>query len=484
MESGICARQYLFSLSPSARSLISASPIIKLPYLGVKGRPKYLYYTKSPSYFLLRAGPNSRLLLHSKVRMGCPSRPTQEADKDTQIETLDAMAKDKHDIGVKYVRHGREFLLGVGGSREVVEKLKARIAQFLRTDLHLDVGLTSHVHIQSGSVVFLGVRVAGVLEDRWPKRYSQELEKRRRSKARVRRMAEMRTETWNNELKDLSLQAWAFGLKKTKQQLRSWEAAEQAMYKKAQGVCCKFVFDQIERGETQQSLQRLLEKEEDIFYDAPGTGIPAEIIRAHRRLSRLLEKYLEEETAYEKKMKLQEKNQPSSGRTPSQGGIPLQLLAPMEVITQKLRKKGILQPSKALPTVLTTMLNSSDEAIVSYFASIGNGLLSYYRCCDNFLKIRRLVDHQVRWSALFTLASKHGCSAKKIIKSHSRGPRVLNTKGGVIAEFPSTPEIARMGKKFLAGIQPDAVDDILRSTSIQLVPRKMKNGLQRVELRE
>lgn len=129
---------------------------------------------------------------------------------------------------LQYVRHGKEFLMGMAGSRREVEKMKARIAYFMKHELHLEIVAASHVHIQAGSVLFLGTRVAGFLETKSSRRYSQELEKRRRSKARNRNLAEIRTEAWHNQLKDMSRRAWEFAVKKTQSRYPSWQAAEQS----------------------------------------------------------------------------------------------------------------------------------------------------------------------------------------------------------------------------------------------------------------
>ncbi|KAG0621241.1 hypothetical protein M758_3G003800 [Ceratodon purpureus] len=473
------ARQYVYTLHPSSRTSIRPTTLNTLPHVRIPGAPKYVFYFKGGIYRLLLVGPNSLLLPRSSIRMEFARNADEAA---TNSQSKGSIEKDR--VGLHYMRHGKEFLVGVRGSREDVENVKSRIAHFLRDELHLEVGLSSHVHIQSGSVVFLGTRIAGLLDNKTRRRFSKEVEKRRRSKIRAQQMAKVRTETWHNELRDLALQSWAFGLKKTKKELQSWESARQAMYKRSQSLGSKFVLDQIERGMSQDAIQRMLDKEEEVFFDAPSTGLPEAILRAHHRLTRLMEKYLEDETAFEKKAKAVERMRPRVRIGQDDGVIPLQLLAPMEIITEKLRMKGILQPSKALPTVLTSMLSSSDEAIVSYFAALGTCLLSYYRCCDNFQKVRRLVDYQVRWAALFTLGSKHGCSAKKIISQFSRGPRILNRKGSVVVEFPSSPYIARMGKRFLVNVKQNSLDDILRSRQLQLLPSEAKQGPRRVHLRE
>jgi hypothetical protein len=382
---------------------------------------------------------------------------------DSYTETY----KNNEDVAaprrLQYVRHGKEFLVGMTGSRREVEKMKARIAYFMKYELHLEIVAASHVHIQAGSVLFLGTRVAGFLETKSSRRYSQELEKRRRSKARNRNLAEIRTEAWHNQLKDMSRRAWEFAVKKTQSRYPSWQSAEQAMYQQSQPQSTSpFVFEECDKLKTKESLQRLLAKEEEIFLYHPAIDIPGEILRAHKHLALLLNNFLKEkdDETVNKEMivKSSVQNPHATERARIHGGIPLQFLAPIELIREQLSKKGILQPKKALPIVLTSMLKSSDEVIVVYFSALAHGLLSYYRCCDNFVKVRRLVDFQVRWSALFTLGCKHGCSARKIIAtrhSNSSWPRALNSQGKVIAEFPSPATIARMGKKFLLDIQPN-----------------------------
>nr|WRW51150.1 Mat-atp9i95g2c [Phylloglossum drummondii] len=379
--------------------------------------------------------------------------------------------KDPSLIKVRYVRYADEFLLGIAGSRDLVERIQERITQFLKSDLHLEVGSASYVHIASGSVIFLGMELA-LPASRWPRRFSRGIEKRRRSKTRINKWAEIRKESWDHQLKDLTLCAWTWALRKTRHNLSSWGAAEHAMSTKARRVARDFLLEKIDRGETRQSVQHLLSREKDVFPNISCTGIPEEILQAHTHLTRLLEKYLDDEFIrtwrnfrFQKNI---QKNMDSvfgvrksiatnTGRRVS----PMRILAPMEVITEKLRNKGILQPTQARPTTLTSMLNYSDEAIVSYYSALAHGLLSYYRCCDNFHLVRRLVDYQVRWSALFTLASKHRCSTKKVIVKYTRGPQALSREGEVIAKYPGSPTIARMGKRFLTDIRQDAVDDVL-----------------------
>jgi hypothetical protein len=92
------------------------------------------------------------------------------------------------------------------------------------------------------------------------------------------------------------------------------------------------------------------------------------------------------------------------------------------------------------------LTNVSDGDIVNWFAGIAISLLSYYRCCDNLYQVRTIVDYQIRWSAIFTLAHKHKSSARNIILKYSKDLNIVNKEGGkTLAEFPNSIELGKLG---------------------------------------
>jgi hypothetical protein len=92
------------------------------------------------------------------------------------------------------------------------------------------------------------------------------------------------------------------------------------------------------------------------------------------------------------------------------------------------------------------LTNVSDGDIVNWFAGIAISLLSYYRCCDNLYQVRTIVDHQIRWSAIFTLAHKHKSSTRNIILKYSKDLNIVNQEGGKpLAEFPKSIELSKLG---------------------------------------
>ncbi|KAK8701336.1 hypothetical protein V6N13_019724 [Hibiscus sabdariffa] len=79
-------------------------------------------------------------------------------------------------------------------------------------------------------------------------------------------------------------------------------------------------------------------------------------------------------------------------------------------------------------------------------AGIAISPLSYYRCHDNLYQVRTIVNHQIRWSAIFTLAHKHKSSARNIIPKYSKDSNIVKQEGGkTLTEFPNSIELGKLG---------------------------------------
>ncbi|KAL0293337.1 UNVERIFIED_CONTAM: Group II intron-encoded protein LtrA [Sesamum calycinum] len=64
----------------------------------------------------------------------------------------------------------------------------------------------------------------------------------------------------------------------------------------------------------------------------------------------------------------------------------------------------------------------------------------------NLYQVRTIVDHQIRWSAIFTPAHKHKSSARNIIPKYSKDSNRVNQEGGkTLAEFPNSIELGKLG---------------------------------------
>nr|YP_010574227.1 maturase-related protein [Phyllospadix iwatensis]UZH94079.1 maturase-related protein [Phyllospadix iwatensis] len=126
--------------------------------------------------------------------------------------------------------------------------------------------------------------------------------------------------------------------------------------------------------------------------------------------------------------------------------FPIQIEAPVKKILRRLRDRGIISRRRPWPIHVACLTNVSDGDIVNWSAGIAISPLSYYRCCDNLYQVRTIVDHQIRWSALFTLAHKHKSSARNIIPKYSKDSNIVNQEGGkILAEFPNSIELGKLG---------------------------------------
>lgn len=400
-------------------------------------------------------------------------------DDDTEDDASDADSKGGSQKGgqtpeaslnaelrMRYVRYADEFLLGFTGPKPLWKETEAKILDFLKSELHLDAEKDSVVHVTSGHVRFLGMRIAGLPESKAMRRYAKGMEKRRRVKARIRQFAKQRQESWDIQLRNLILLSWSRAFKKARAGLASRMLTEHALHKKAREVAENFVIEKLEDGECKETVMQLLEKEKVDMMKIDWLGIPEEILEAHKNLTDTMQDFLDEEDRAEARLAAITPRVTNEVRAlrrrEYKKTIPLQLLAPMEEITDKLKKRGILTPKRCRPASLAPKTTIPDEEIVTYFASVAYGLHTYYRCCDNLINVRRLIDYQVRWSAIFTLAQKHKSSSRQVIQKHTRD-LVIKKEGKVIAKYPSTVELVRnMGKRFFPDMHQEMVDDFIR----------------------
>ncbi|BEI31790.1 putative groupII intron reverse transcriptase /maturase (mitochondrion) [Bryopsis sp. KO-2023] len=431
------------------------------------------------------------------------------------------------------------------------------------------------VHVASGYVKFLDTYIKGIPVSKFTRRFSKEIEKRRRVKARIQLKVAQREEAWNNQLQQLALEAFAWGLKKTQLSLGSRFLAKQALFQTARKLADNFA--QQQRSKT--ALRELQARESQFIRDIAWNFLPADIREAHRNLSEMLNRHKggpafrqENCTAWgstetqstgvtharpprppkvragtislcnynlfahsAKKVcpsiagaacgtplsgapKLPNRvttGNPQNPRRrrprprrptvrpfgadsapapvvkmaqaacactitrpvanpPLRQGVPsggrnrsLRVIAPIPVIMDKLRTFGLIITAKCRPAPARNLTNVPDSSIVKWYTALAHAILSYYRCCDNFHKVKSIVDYHVRWSAIFTLATKHKSSASKVIYKYSRDLIIPGYAGDhkrdTIARFPAKWYLAKVGRRFCVDIERGRVDKILKT---------------------
>jgi len=128
-------------------------------------------------------------------------------------------------------------------------------------------------------------------------------------------------------------------------------------------------------------------------------------------------------------------------------------------VYDKLLTNGIMN-SKNNPCCKVNITSSSDYNIVLYFRRVMSGLLSYYRCADDFYKMKNIVNWFVRYSAISTLKHKHKLASRKtVVEKYKTDLECENHKKNKVKLMPRD-EVNKLKKDFLINTDFNWEDDI------------------------
>jgi group II intron reverse transcriptase/maturase len=364
--------------------------------------------------------------------------------------------KDPQYIKVRYVRYADDFLLGIAGSKDLVIKIKDRISTFLKSDLKLSVGLARYHHICDSKVRFLGMYLSQPPASKWPRRFSKELEKRRRVKKRIAVAKEGYLKTIDGYIETLGRKTLVKLLKKKKSTLGSYEEAAHNIAE---------LIAPIKGQSTRKDAPKVCSNPTKKLMDSLGwAALPKEIATATEQLEQAFQRWGESQDTQPKDTATLQLQVPAKlpkatkqELTGSFAHLPIQIQAPLDTIHNRLRERGVISEKRLRPMAIPRLNQNDDALIVAWYRSIANGLLSYYRCCDNLYAVKRIVDYQIRWSAIHTLANKHKSSSSKIIERYSTD-LVIKTDGETRAKFLKRSEIKSIKKEFLVDRKHDPFD--------------------------
>ena len=107
-----------------------------------------------------------------------------------------------------------------------------------------------------------------------------------------------------------------------------------------------------------------------------------------------------------------------------------------------------LNLKKKRPISNLKFLAYEDEEIISFFGSFSYSLLNWFRCADNFSKVKFLVE-LIRQSCFLTICRKHN-KRKTWVYSIYTTNLVLNHKlQSNVSFFPTKKSLFNMKKSFL-----------------------------------
>ena len=136
--------------------------------------------------------------------------------------------------------------------------------------------------------------------------------------------------------------------------------------------------------------------------------------------------------------------------------------APIGVIQTCLRSWMMLGKKTATPRAVSTIFDYHVVAIIQYFTNKAKGILNYYCICKNFWKVKQLVNYQMRWSLIHTLAGKYKSKVHRIVSKFGKTPQVLirdkNENIRRICSFLTPEEVQHMPVKKIVGIRFEDIE--------------------------
>ncbi|EFJ34541.1 hypothetical protein SELMODRAFT_405974 [Selaginella moellendorffii] len=248
-------------------------------------------------------------------------------------------------INLQYVCYLDEFVVGVRVSRAFAERIQALVLKFMKMELHLEPDYAS------------SKKAGEMLEEQVPERQAE-----RTSQAGVVRQDE-----------EIDAACLDGGTPKNKSGVPGLEQCKSMVRLKSENMVRDLAIAKLRSGMTRLAVEELLNTENIVFYNMSAIGILEEITKAHQHLTDLLEKHYRE-------IQSQSCRRTSPRDWRWYGALPIRLIAPLDTITAKLRYIGMI---KLMLFARFSMLRTSPSSLTSYT------LLAYYRCSDNYIKVKR-----------------------------------------------------------------------------------------------
>ena len=120
---------------------------------------------------------------------------------------------------------------------------------------------------------------------------------------------------------------------------------------------------------------------------------------------------------------------------------------PTKFCFEKFRNLGFMHPFKNRPMGNPSFLSLEDSSIIKSFGYVGHCFLTWFRCSDNFIKAKFLVEF-MRQSCFLTLCRKHNKAKNWVYSVYTPDLLLVRSFFGNKSFFPSRRSISIMKKKF------------------------------------
>lgn len=369
---------------------------------------------------------------------------------------IPADPKDSKFVRVYACRYADEILMAVSGSKALAREVMEQVSRFLEDVLHLEINpeKTRLRHVVEEKATFLGMSLLGPKPSQLHVRSDKATRAGNKYRGRVRKAASELSNGWEKGLKKLGEKLLVCALKKASKEAGrnlTLIKPDQEVRKMLEQICREIVSEvQRPSGIRRDAMLRWAPElsEGGIFtniIERDGQGVVREfdefVVSVHELL------YPESKVERKETGPGPERNA-KDVPTNQRQAFRIQIYAPLSRILDKLRARGIIN-AEGRPTSVPVLATQDDVTITQWYGSVAHGFLSYYRCCDNLYKVKKVVDYQLRWSCLHTLS--HKMKAKgvgKVIDKYTHELQVETAKGPRVY-FPTPTELRVMGKQFL-----------------------------------
>ena len=347
---------------------------------------------------------------------------------------------------IKYARYADDFVIGISGEKKFAKQIMDKVKVFLRMELHLNISeekssLISIVHRQA---FFLGFFLKKAPKHLNPV-ISQNLKGKEKRARVLKRLKLELAVTEQRELKKIKNNLKRAILKSLSKN-QKYKNVDNSLVDKVSQIVMK-----------ERSIDPFPFFEKPFFSDstiktimfANKPSIPKDVLDSFISFQKTINSNLETINSEIHLAKVQGKFTDESGQekkvVTKQIDLPIQIYAPTDNIKQHLKNRGIIS-KKGKPLALNPIVRESDKTIISWYASLARGFLTYYSCADNFYKVKSIINYQIRWSMYHTLAKKHKMSIYKLFMIYGQG---FERKNDLKNIFPSKSKIASTKKAFL-----------------------------------
>jgi retron-type reverse transcriptase len=375
------------------------------------------------------------------------------------------------------VRYADNFLIGIRGPLALTWYVQDKLYKYLKFKLLLNIKQDSKVyHVRSDVAFFLGYEI------KFLRKQEERIKYARRelsfNKLRNRRLAKQKG-LQSRYVRALQAQINAAKLRKIKKFLGGKNNVTERFLRQdiiqeleayvdhLKKTSCKedLINPLSEFQEWRKLTKNYLEKNLDLLPIPVAYDQYIDVINQNISKGKifLLEKQMIDKTV-KGNLTSYPKNSVRCGQPPRAN---LTVNAPLEVIKMCLRSWFMINEKMATPRPVITIFKYHVVAIIQYFTNKARGILNYYCICKNFWKVKQLVNYQMRWSLIYTLAGKYKGKVHQMISKFSKTPQVFikdnNGKIRRVCSFLTPEEIQSMSRTKIIGVSRENIELIFKT---------------------